>query len=130
MTELFNRRGTLQRAPTNAIDYQYSMKMIRHDNKCIDPDTRSYLSPCEPFGPDDFSDRVQSHNSIRNFAQQAILIVNAQSDEIRAHLRIIVSRQTDRPPVMFVWIKPHHNSPAMTPPEGAATPQGHVETGP
>jgi hypothetical protein len=55
----------------------------------------------------DFSQIRQHHFPIRDIPQHAFPFADADGDEIRARLGVIVSSQADGPAVMLFWIVDH-----------------------
>jgi hypothetical protein len=66
-----------------------------------------------PTGINPFAKFVQLHFTVNDFAKQALPLVGADRNKVRAGGGVIVSFQADRSPVMFLRIIFHEFYPCI-----------------
>ena len=88
-------------------DDDNAVEVIRHNDEWAQLEVGEPLPQPLPFPLDNPSGCVQQHLAIHDFTKKAGALLCDDGHEIRPCLGIIVFIQTDRTPVVFLWIVFH-----------------------
>ena len=115
------RMGTRGEAPPRPYvdDFQDAVQVVWHYNERV----QSYFRPNSlrgvPFRVHDISQRVAVHLSRDHLTEEQLSLMRADCDEIRSRACIIVSRQSNRTPMVHFRIVFHDPCGCgITPPDG------------
>src|SRR5579859_2540016 len=99
--------GRFMNRPYGFHDSDDAVNMIWHQNKLVDFNV--WITPWQmvPIKPDHFADFIRLNFTFYHLTKQMLFLMSANCNEICSRLRIIVSGQPDRSPVMDFRVVGH-----------------------
>ena len=76
--------------------------MVRHDDESVNGNMRKMQWDILPTSGGNPTRIIQTHPAINDFSEQGFSVLRTNGDEIGAIPRIIMARQTNGMPMMFV----------------------------